>query len=171
MEYVIGFTLKFWNCQGTMKHQMFIRNWQLMIQQIEFNCYEISAIFLIKHNNQYKIKCSRLSCTKGCHSCEKSENFKHLTKPKALVFAFVHRKFISAAENNTENDKYEGFAKDLIDEIAKKCGFRYEIIIGGEYGKENPVTKEWNGIIGEIVNKVSETECFRNILLQYLYFI
>lgn len=55
----------------------------------------------------------------------------------------------------TENDKYEGFAIDLIEEIAKICGFKYNITINKVTGKENAVTREWDGIVGEIVNKVS----------------
>lgn len=51
---------------------------------------------------------------------------------------------------------YEGFSKDLIDEISKKCGFNYKIKTSKEYGKEDPETKQWNGIIGEIVNKHSD---------------
>lgn len=58
-------------------------------------------------------------------------------------------------QNITENDKYEGFAIDLIAEIAKICGFKYEITINRVTGTENPITKEWDGIVGEIVKKVS----------------
>lgn len=58
-------------------------------------------------------------------------------------------------QNITENDKYEGFAVDLIAEIAKICGFKYEITTGKVTGKENKITKEWDGIVGKIVKKVS----------------
>lgn len=51
---------------------------------------------------------------------------------------------------------YEGFSKDLMDRIAFFCKFKYEIIASHEYGKEDPVTKQWSGIVGEIVNKVSD---------------
>lgn len=43
------------------------------------------------------------------------------------------------------NDMYEGFAMDLLEKIATRCRFKYEIRIEKEYGKENPVTKQWNG--------------------------
>lgn len=59
-------------------------------------------------------------------------------------------------DNTTQNDMYEGFAKDLIDAIAGKCGFKYKITTSKEYGKENPITKQWNGIVGEIVDKRSD---------------
>lgn len=43
---------------------------------------------------------------------------------------------------------------DLIAAIAEKCKFRYEIEVTEiEYGKENAVSKQWSGIVGEIVNK------------------
>lgn len=59
-------------------------------------------------------------------------------------------------DTTTQNDMYEGFSKDLMDEIARICGFRYNITTSKEYGKENPETKQWNGIVGEIVNKRSD---------------
>lgn len=51
---------------------------------------------------------------------------------------------------------YEGFSKDLIDAIAKICNFKYKITTSKEYGIEDPMTKQWNGIVGEIVNKRSD---------------
>lgn len=52
--------------------------------------------------------------------------------------------------------KYEGFSKDLFEKIAEICKFEYETIVYENtypYGKENIKTKEWNGIVGEIVKK------------------
>lgn len=61
----------------------------------------------------------------------------------------------NAVQNVTENDKYEGFAVDLIAAIAKISGFKYEITTGKVTGKENIITKEWDGIVGKLVRKVS----------------
>lgn len=47
--------------------------------------------------------------------------------------------------NETVNDLFEGFAKDLLEKIAAKCRFKYEIRIEKDYGKEDPITKKWNG--------------------------
>lgn len=47
--------------------------------------------------------------------------------------------------NETVNDMFEGFAKDLLEKIAAHCRFKYEIRIEKDYGKENPATKQWNG--------------------------
>lgn len=59
------------------------------------------------------------------------------------------------AQNTSTKDLYEGFAMDLIEQISIKGKFRYDIIVTDiEYGKEDPVTKEWSGIVGNIVSKV-----------------
>lgn len=43
---------------------------------------------------------------------------------------------------------------DLIQHIAARCKFRYEIeVTDKEYGKEDPVTKQWTGVVGDIVDK------------------
>ena len=51
---------------------------------------------------------------------------------------------------------YEGFCIDLLKQLAKILHFTYEIYLSpdGQYGK---ITQKgtWNGIIGELVNKVS----------------
>lgn len=60
----------------------------------------------------------------------------------------------------TDIDMYEGFATDLIKEIARECKFRYEIKVEDmENGKKDPETGHWTGLIGEIVNKVNRVCC------------
>ncbi|ESO90626.1 hypothetical protein LOTGIDRAFT_163822 [Lottia gigantea] len=51
------------------------------------------------------------------------------------------------------NDRFSGYAKDLSDHIAKLLGFEYEIrlVKDRKYGSKNPKTKEWNGMIGELI--------------------
>lgn len=58
--------------------------------------------------------------------------------------------------NMTGNAMYMGYAVDLIDAIAKEVGFEYVFVpvADQEYGKQDKDTKQWNGIIGEIVNNV-----------------
>lgn len=57
----------------------------------------------------------------------------------------------------TKNNRYEGYAVDLIDEIAKFLNFTYDIekVPDNEYGVYNPETKEWNGLIRHILDRVS----------------
>lgn len=54
------------------------------------------------------------------------------------------------------NDIYEGFCIDLLKAIAKYIGFEYEIKVveDGMYGSYDETTKEWNGIIRELIDKV-----------------
>ncbi|KAK4883093.1 hypothetical protein RN001_006412 [Aquatica leii] len=52
----------------------------------------------------------------------------------------------------TGNDRYEGFGIDVINELSKKLEFKYKIILqeDGLYGTQNPRTKQWNGMLGEV---------------------
>lgn len=55
--------------------------------------------------------------------------------------------------NLTGNARYEGFCIDLLKDVAKLVGFQYtiEAVEDGKYGVEDPVTKEWNGIVKELI--------------------
>uniref|UniRef100_A0AAY4ADG0 Glutamate receptor n=1 Tax=Denticeps clupeoides TaxID=299321 RepID=A0AAY4ADG0_9TELE len=57
------------------------------------------------------------------------------------------------AEQFVDNDRYEGYCVDLAAEIAKHCGFKYQLrIVGdGKYGARDAETKIWNGMVGELV--------------------
>ncbi len=53
----------------------------------------------------------------------------------------------------TDNERYEGYCVDLAAEIAKHCGFKYQlrIVADGKYGARDAETKIWNGMVGELV--------------------
>ena len=55
------------------------------------------------------------------------------------------------------NDRYEGYGLDLLDALAEKLHFTYEIhpVKDNRYGRQDPKTLEWDGMIGEVVNGVS----------------
>ena len=57
------------------------------------------------------------------------------------------------------NDVYEGFCVDLLEEIAKAVGFRYEINLVGDdkYGVQDEETKEWNGMVRELIDGVRQS--------------
>jgi len=59
--------------------------------------------------------------------------------------------------NLTGNALYQGYAVDLIGAIAEQVGFEYVFVpvADQQYGKQDKDTKQWNGIIGEIINNVS----------------
>jgi len=71
------------------------------------------------------------------------------------------------------NDKYEGYCADLAKMIAEHVGFSYEIrpVVDGKYGQKND-NNVWNGIVGELVRRVSEVHCkriTRFMLFTYLF--
>lgn len=63
------------------------------------------------------------------------------------------------------NDRYEGFAIDMVEQLARLLGFSYEFLIqeNNNYGdtKDN-VT--WDGMIGEILANVNFILCLSIIL-------
>lgn len=65
----------------------------------------------------------------------------------------------AVALNITGNARYMGYAVDLIDALAKENGFEYVFVpvADNAYGKYNKETKQWNGIIGELINNVGIT--------------
>lgn len=64
---------------------------------------------------------------------------------------------IENGESLTGNERYEGFVKDLMDDIARVKNFTYklELVSDNHYGVHNPVTSKWSGMIGEIIEGVS----------------
>lgn len=53
----------------------------------------------------------------------------------------------------TGNDRFEGYAIDLIDELSKLLGFKYEFILqaDGDYGEPIEGTDRWTGMLGEVI--------------------
>ncbi len=64
---------------------------------------------------------------------------------------------MSRTGNATGNDRFVGFSVDLLEAIAREVGFRYAIHLTPEakYGIYNPDTGEWNGIVRELIDRVS----------------
>nr|AZQ24985.1 ionotropic receptor [Aphidius gifuensis] len=60
--------------------------------------------------------------------------------------------------NFSGNERYEGFCIDLLREIAQMVGFTYriELVPDGKYGVYNYETKEWNGIVRELMEKKAD---------------
>ncbi|XP_064489390.1 glutamate receptor ionotropic, kainate 2-like [Ornithodoros turicata] len=57
------------------------------------------------------------------------------------------------AVNRTGNDRFEGYAVDLMDALAKKIGFVYDLhlVKDTKYGSKGP-NGEWNGMIKELID-------------------
>jgi len=65
--------------------------------------------------------------------------------------------YTNNSDQLTGNDRYEGYSKDLIDEISNILGFKYEfyIVADNKYGSLNPVTGKWDGLVRELIDRVS----------------
>lgn len=61
-------------------------------------------------------------------------------------------------ETLTGNDRFEGFGIDLIQKLSEMEGFNYTLILreDKQNGAMNPVTKRWSGMIGDLLEHVSE---------------
>lgn len=71
------------------------------------------------------------------------------------------------------NDRFEGFGIELIDELSKMLGFNYTFVLqeDGSYGTLNKETKEWNGMMREIIDGVCIAQQPKNPpLIQIFYF-
>ncbi|XP_047357215.1 glutamate receptor ionotropic, kainate 2 isoform X6 [Vespa velutina] len=88
-------------------------------------------------------------------SCEKEEpwddglslyNYINSERPYVMV---------KEDKNLTGNARFEGFCIDLLKWIAGQVGFQYVIRLVPDhmYGVYNPDTKEWNGIVRELMEK------------------
>ena len=75
-------------------------------------------------------------------------------------------------KNPTGNARYEGFCIDLLKWIATQVGFHYAIRLVPDhmYGVFDPETKEWNGIVRELMEKVSSEPMLCNCCYTLLSF-
>jgi len=63
----------------------------------------------------------------------------------------------SACYFKTDSGIEEGFCVDLAQHLSKLVGFHYKFrVVGdGHYGRPNPLTGRWDGMIGEVMRGVS----------------
>lgn len=78
----------------------------------------------------------------------------------------------SGNHSNQNNIGFEGFCIDLLKLIAKIVGFEYrlELVPDGKYGVFDYDTKEWNGIVRQLMDKVGIISMFFFLQLQLLSF-
>ncbi|KAE8743142.1 hypothetical protein FOCC_FOCC011235 [Frankliniella occidentalis] len=91
---------------------------------------------------------------------ERSEKQK-LSKKFMRVVSRIGPPYLMKLDNYTEgsgNAGLEGYSMDLIDEISKILNFKYEfhLVKDGKYGSLNPVTKQWDGIIKELLDRKAD---------------
>ncbi|KYQ56876.1 Glutamate receptor, ionotropic kainate 2, partial [Trachymyrmex zeteki] len=74
-----------------------------------------------------------------------------------VVMTREERPYVMVKEdkNLTGNARFEGFCIDLLKSIAVQVGFQYAIKLVPDhmYGVYDPETKEWNGIVRELMDK------------------
>ena len=70
------------------------------------------------------------------------------------------------------NNLFEGYLADILAELSKALGFTYEIRItrDGRYGSVGP-NDTWSGMIGEVVNGVSQTTMYLCLTLTTLKYL
>jgi len=75
-----------------------------------------------------------------------------------------------------EPGNFTGYAVDLIEELSKELGFKYQIqtVKDNKYGSPDNKTGQWNGMIGDILAGVGflltkHTHTYTHI--HYLYFL
>lgn len=64
----------------------------------------------------------------------------------------------NSSERLSGNDQFEGYSVDLLYEISKILGFNYTIklVPDGRYGSLNKETKEWNGMMKELLDQKAD---------------
>jgi len=74
------------------------------------------------------------------------------------MFFFPHRKS-EDGEVYEGNHRLQGYSLDLIDAISKILHFnyRFEIVPDGKYGSYNKVTKQWDGLVRHLLDRVSNS--------------
>lgn len=107
-----------------------------------------------------------VSTTLFVHNTNHVKNFPFLL----LLFDYTHNLFITyhplkevpyvmvkEDKNLTGNARFEGFCIDLLHGIAKQIGFQYTIKLVPDrmYGVFDPETKQWNGIVRELIERVN----------------
>ena len=60
-----------------------------------------------------------------------------------------------AEERMSFEEKFEGYVVDLVKHLSAELKFKYKFHLVGDkqYGKPDPVTGEWNGMIRELLDK------------------
>nr|AJD81615.1 ionotropic glutamate receptor 4 [Helicoverpa assulta] len=89
-------------------------------------------------------------------SCEAEDTWPHgysLINYMKISSPYCMRR--EASEKLTGNAQFEGYAIDLIHEISKILGFNYTFKLApdGRYGSYNRETKEWDGMIRELLEQ------------------
>lgn len=80
---------------------------------------------------------------------------------------------LKSGGNFSGNERYEGFCIDLLRNIAELVGFTYriELVPDGKYGVYDYETGEWNGIVRQLMDKVTILSSILFIFSLLFFFI
>ena len=81
----------------------------------------------------------------------------YLTQKSSVDVQSIQTDPDSAESLAAFNGQYEGYCADLAKMISDAIGFRYRIVPveDEKYGAQDQITKEWNGMVGELIRHVS----------------
>ncbi|XP_069680347.1 glutamate receptor ionotropic, kainate 2 isoform X2 [Periplaneta americana] len=127
---------------------------------IEFNEGKRSnfKLDLLKLKREELRKVGQWSPTSGINITDSTAFYEtSVTNITLVVMTREEKPYVMVKEdsNLTGNARYEGFCIDLLKWIANQVGFRYAIRLVPDhmYGVFDPETKEWNGIVRELMEK------------------
>ena len=106
--------------------------------------FEISKFSFFSENEVPSLEFLSSSGSEGSEPGLTLEIVTALSDPYTMV------KTDAEAQARTGNDRYEGFAVDLITEIAKIVQFNFTLSPVSGYGSRRP-DNSWTGMIGEIL--------------------
>ncbi|XP_028969014.1 glutamate receptor ionotropic, kainate 2-like [Galendromus occidentalis] len=88
---------------------------------------------------------------------ELSKTLEGMTLRVVSVLNEPYTMLYPASENRTGNNRYYGYAIDLIKELAAVCKFNYTFYISpdSKYGSRQPDGK-WNGMVGELIQRKAD---------------
>lgn len=70
------------------------------------------------------------------------------------------------------NDMYKGFSKDLAVAMASRLRAKYRIRTEQSFGERNKDTNQWDGLIGELVNRRADMAiCDLTITVRLVFLI
>lgn len=76
-----------------------------------------------------------------------------------LITNFQEKPYVMVKDgwNLQGNARFEGFCIDLLARVAARAGFDYKLrlVPDKKYGVRDPETGQWNGIVKELVDRVS----------------
>ncbi|XP_065566794.1 glutamate receptor ionotropic, kainate 2-like [Artemia franciscana] len=88
----------------------------------------------------------------------KSEGLRNKTMIVTTILSPPYAMLKESPEQLIGNDRFEGMAIDVIDEVSKLLGFNYtyRIVEDNAWGNRNKETGQWNGMIKEILDGATD---------------